>query len=45
MYQKECTDDPLFIKIVNRKYELSPDADTAYYLYLKTGEDRYLTES
>ena len=45
MYQKECTDDPLFIKIVNRKYELSPDADTAYYLYLKTGEERYLTES
>ena len=45
MFQKECTDDPLFIKIVDRKYELSPDADTAYYLYLKTGEQKYLDQA
>lgn len=32
MYSKDCTDDPLFIKIVQQKNILEPDASTAYYL-------------
>ncbi|MEP5338191.1 MAG: hypothetical protein ABJL44_07980 [Algibacter sp.] len=32
MSQKECTDDPLFFKLVNAYHELSPSANSAYYL-------------
>jgi tetratricopeptide (TPR) repeat protein len=32
MYTKECTDDPLFVKIVEQKNTLEPNASTAYYL-------------
>lgn len=32
MYTKECTDDPLFVKIVQQKNTLEPNASTAYYL-------------
>ena len=32
MAKKECTDDPLFVKIVEQKNSLDPNADTAYYL-------------
>ncbi len=32
MYTKECTDDPLFVKIVQQKNTLDPNASTAYYL-------------
>ena len=32
MAKKECTDDPLFVKIVEQKNSLEPNADTAYYL-------------
>jgi tetratricopeptide (TPR) repeat protein len=32
MAAKECTDDPLFVKIVEQKNSLEPSADTAYYL-------------
>ena len=32
LYTKECTDDPLFVKIVAQKNKLEPNADTAYYL-------------
>lgn len=42
LYTKECTDDPLFVKIVEQKNNLEPNADTAYYLGLlkeKTGND------
>jgi tetratricopeptide (TPR) repeat protein len=42
LYTKECTDDPLFVKIVEQKNSLEPSADTAYYLGLlkeKSGDD------
>ena len=32
MFAKECTDDPLFVKIVQQKNALEPNASTAYYL-------------
>ncbi|NJX16210.1 tetratricopeptide repeat protein [Tamlana crocina] len=34
MYQKECTDDPMFVKIVEQKNSLAPDASTAFYVGL-----------
>ncbi|PTM10214.1 MAG: hypothetical protein DA407_04200 [Bacteroidetes bacterium] len=42
LFTKECTDDPLFVKIVAQKNTLEPNADTAYYLGLlkeKSGSD------
>ena len=32
MSQKECTDDPLFFELVNAYHDLSPSANSAYYL-------------
>ncbi|NNC49450.1 MAG: hypothetical protein HKO01_02825 [Flaviramulus sp.] len=32
MSEKECTDDPLFFDLVNAYHELSPSANSAYYL-------------
>ncbi|MCX7546885.1 hypothetical protein OS188_02845 [Xanthomarina sp. F1114] len=32
MSAKECTDDPLFFKLVNAYHDLSPSANSAYYL-------------
>ena len=32
MYAKECTDDPMFVKIVQQKNTIEPNASTAYYL-------------
>lgn len=32
MSEKECTDSPLYFKIVNAYHELSPSANSAYYL-------------
>src|SRR5690554_1295538 len=32
MSAKECTDDPLFFKLVNAYHNLSPSANSAYYL-------------
>lgn len=32
MSEKECTDDPLFFKLVNAYHDLSPSANSAYYL-------------
>lgn len=32
MSAKECTDDPLFFKLVNAYHKLSPSANSAYYL-------------
>lgn len=41
MYQKECTDVPLFVKIVEQKNSLAPDANTAFYVgLLKDKEGR-----
>ena len=39
MAAKDCTDDPLFFKLVNAYHNTNPSADTAYYLgYLKDKE-------
>ena len=32
MSEKDCTDDPLFFDLVNAYHELSPSANSAYYL-------------
>lgn len=32
MSEKECTEDPLFFKLVNAYHEVSPSANSAYYL-------------
>ncbi|AXT20987.1 hypothetical protein D7030_00185 [Flavobacteriaceae bacterium AU392] len=32
LYAKECTDSELFVKIVEQKNTIEPDANTAYYL-------------
>lgn len=32
MLEKDCTDDPLFFKLVNAFHEISPSANSAYYL-------------
>lgn len=32
MSEKDCTDDPLFFKLVNAYHALSPSANSAYYL-------------
>ena len=32
MSEKDCTDDPLFFKLVNAFHDLSPSANSAYYL-------------
>ena len=41
MSEKECTDDPLFFELVNAYHELSPSANSAYYLgILKDKEGR-----
>ncbi len=34
MDQKECTDDPLFVKLVEALHQLDPSAESAYYLGL-----------
>ena len=41
MYAKGCNDDPLFVRIVEQKNTLEPNADTAFYLGIlkeKTGQ-------
>lgn len=32
MFNKECTEDPLFVKLVEAQNELAPSADTEFYL-------------
>ena len=32
MSEKDCTDDPMFFKLVNAYHDLSPSANSAYYL-------------
>jgi tetratricopeptide (TPR) repeat protein len=42
MFAKECTDDPLFVKILQQKNHLEPDASTAYYIgFLKDKEGNW----
>ncbi|MCA0132488.1 tetratricopeptide repeat protein [Winogradskyella alexanderae] len=45
MYAKGCKDDPLFLKLVEQKNSLEPNADTAYYLYILTGEQKYFDQT
>jgi tetratricopeptide (TPR) repeat protein len=47
MSEKECTDDPLFFKLVNAYHDLSPSANSAYYLGIlkdKAGKEREALE-
>jgi len=39
MYSKDCTDDPLFVKIVEQKNAIEPNASTAYYLGILKDKD------
>ncbi|RAJ15112.1 hypothetical protein LY08_01463 [Olleya aquimaris] len=45
LYSKGCKDDPMFVTIVKQKNTLQPDASTAYYLYVITGEQKYLDQT
>lgn len=45
MYAKGCKEDPLFLKLVQQKNSLQPSADTSYYLYLLTGEQKYFDQT
>ena len=45
LYAKGCKEDPMFVKIVKQKNTLEPNADTAWYLYVITGEQRYFDQS
>ncbi len=43
MYAKECTDDPLFFKLVESQHKLEPSAKTAYYLGILALKDKNTT--
>ena len=45
LYSKGCKDDAMFVKIVKQKNTLEPNADTAWYLYVITGEQKYFDQS
>lgn len=45
MYAKGCKENPLFLKLVQQKNSIEPSADTAYYLYILTGEQKYFDET
>ncbi|MFC0603005.1 hypothetical protein [Winogradskyella pulchriflava] len=45
MYSKGCKEDPLFLKLVEQKNSIEPTADTAFYLYLLTGEQKYFDQT
>ncbi|RLJ67458.1 tetratricopeptide repeat protein [Lacinutrix venerupis] len=45
LYSKGCKEDPMFVKIVKQKNTLEPNADTAWYLYVITGEQKYFDQS
>lgn len=45
MSEKECTDDPLFFKLVNAYHELSPSANSAYYLGLLKDKENKSNEA
>ncbi len=45
MYNKGCKDDPLFLKLVEQKNRIQPNADTAFYLYLLTNEQKYFDQT
>ncbi|MBO3115723.1 tetratricopeptide repeat protein [Winogradskyella sp. DF17] len=45
MYAKGCKEDPLFLKLVEQKNSIKPTADTAFYLYLLTDEQKYFDQT
>ncbi len=45
MYAKDCKEDPLFLKLVEQKNSIEPNADTAFYLYLLTNEQKYFDQT
>lgn len=45
MYEKGCKEDPLFLKLVERKNTIQPSADTSFYLYLLTSEQKYFDQT
>ncbi|OIQ18221.1 hypothetical protein [Lacinutrix sp. MedPE-SW] len=45
LYSKGCKEDPMFVKIVKQKNTVEPNEDTAYYLYLITGEQQYFDQT
>jgi hypothetical protein len=45
MYAKGCKEDPLFLKLVEQKNSIQPTADTAFYLYLLTDEQKYFDQT
>ncbi|KAA5820606.1 hypothetical protein FPF71_17630 [Algibacter amylolyticus] len=45
MSQKECTDDPLFFDLVNAYHNISPSANSAYYLGLLKDKDGKTNEA
>jgi len=45
MYAKGCKEDPLFVKLVEQKNIIEPNATISYYLYLLTGEKKYLDQT
>jgi len=45
MYAKGCTDDALFVRIVQQKNTLEPNASTAYYLGILKEKDGSWTEA
>jgi len=45
LYEKGCKSDPMFVKVVKQKNSIEPNAKTAYYLYLITGEQQYFDQT
>ncbi|MDO1501534.1 hypothetical protein Q2T40_15470 [Winogradskyella maritima] len=45
LYNKGCKDDPMFLKVVQQKNTIEPSADTAFYLYLLTDEQKYFDQT
>lgn len=45
MYSKECTDDPMFVKVVQQKNTVEPNADTAYYLGVLKEKEGKISEA
>jgi len=45
LYSKGCKSDPMFVKIVKQKNSIEPNAKTAYYLYIITGEQQYFDQT
>ncbi len=45
MSEKECTDDPLFFQLVNAYHELSPSANSAYYLGILKDKEKKTNEA